>query len=157
MVYEALLVAAVLFFGAAVATAIARGLVDGPARAVLQAFLVVLLGAYFVASWHRGGQTLPLRAWKLRVVDADGGAVSVTRALVRFVLAAGIVGAGVLGAIILYRDLTNAAAWLALLPAGISAGWGFFDVQGRFLHDLLSGTKIVHERPLPDVPGRSRA
>lgn len=148
MVYETLLVLAVVFVGAAIATAAARGLIAGPARVATQVFLVALLSAYFVASWRRGGQTLPMKAWKLRLVSADGGAVSLPRALFRFALAATIIGAAAIGAAITYRDRSDIAGWLALLPAALSVTWGFFDVQGRFLHDRLSGTKIVHEKTL---------
>ncbi|AFC86771.1 RDD family protein [Frateuria aurantia] len=35
-----------------------------------------VIAAYLLLSWSRGGQTLGLRAWKLRLVSADGGPTS---------------------------------------------------------------------------------
>src|SRR5690606_15411729 len=37
-----------------------------------QLALGAVTAAYFVVSWTRGGQTIGMRAWRLRVVAADG-------------------------------------------------------------------------------------
>jgi uncharacterized RDD family membrane protein YckC len=147
-VYESLLVAAILFFGAAIATAAAHGATEGAARIATQGFLWLLLGAYFVLSWRRGGRTLALKAWHLRVVGADGGPVSLPRAVLRYIVAALVYGCAIIGAVAGYRSGWSPAAWAALAPAALTIAYGFFDAQGRFLHDRLTGTKIVHERPL---------
>ena len=66
-------------------------------QAVLRATLLLLSALYFVLSWSRGGQTIGMRAWRLRVVDADGHALSWPRALLRFAVACvllGVVGLG---------------------------------------------------------------
>jgi uncharacterized RDD family membrane protein YckC len=145
LVYESLLVGALLFFGAAVAHGASAA---GPGRIATQAFLWILLGAYFVVSWRRGGRTLALKAWQLRVVDAQGAAVSLPRALLRYVVAALVYGAAVVGAVAGYRNGWTFGVWAALVPAALSVAYGFLDEQGRFLHDRLTGTKIVHEKPL---------
>src|SRR5262245_26350494 len=56
-------------------------------RIGLRAALVVVTGAYFVISWARGGQTIGMRAWRLRIVDDGGNALGWARALLRFVVA----------------------------------------------------------------------
>ena len=43
-------------------------------RLLLQVTLFLVLGTYFVASWTRTGQTLALKAWRLKIVDLDGRA-----------------------------------------------------------------------------------
>lgn len=146
MIYESLLVVAILFLGAAIGTALAGGAASGGARIALQLLLFVLLGIYFIFSWRRGGRTLAMKAWHLRLVGADGGAVTPWRATLRYVVAAALVGAAVIGALDLYRHGGSAAAWLAIAPLAASVVWGFLDGQGRFLHDRASGTKIVHEK-----------
>jgi uncharacterized RDD family membrane protein YckC len=146
MVYEALLVAALLFLGAAIGTALAGGTASGPARIALQIFLFVLLGIYFIFSWRRGGRTLAMKAWHLRVVGADGSAITPLRATLRYVIAAALVCAALIGAVDLYRHGSSAWAWAAIAPMAASVVWGFLDGQGRFLHDRISGTKIVHEK-----------
>jgi uncharacterized RDD family membrane protein YckC len=84
IVYEALTAFAVAFFAAAVffvATG-ARDATRGALRHARQLFLAVVLAAYFLFCWLRGGQTLAMKAWRIRLVD-----VTPRKALVRLVLA----------------------------------------------------------------------
>jgi uncharacterized RDD family membrane protein YckC len=64
-------------------------------RSSLQAALLTVTAAYFVLSWARGGQTLGMRAWRIRVVAAEGGALPWPRAMLRFAVA--LVSFGALG------------------------------------------------------------
>lgn len=85
MVYEALLAFAVAFFAGAfflVATG-TRDATQGVLRHELQIVLAVALSAYFLFCWLRGGQTLAMKAWRLRLVN-----VTPRRALARLILAA---------------------------------------------------------------------
>lgn len=116
MLYEAILLFAVAFFAGWVfyAASGGRDATAGLARHGLQTFIVVTFAAYFLWCWLRGGQTLPMKAWRIRVVD-----ITPRRALLRFVLA------------------------LALVPTGISIAWALFDRDRQFLHDRLAGTRLV--------------
>jgi uncharacterized RDD family membrane protein YckC len=116
MVYEAVLLFAVGFFAAWVFFFASRGLdaTAGPTRYLLQVFIVLVFAAYFLWSWLRGGQTLAMKAWKIRLVDVTPG-----RALLRFVIA------------------------LLAVPTGVSIVWAFFDRDRQFLHDRLAGTRLV--------------
>ena len=84
MVYEALLVFAVAFFAAWVFffASGGRDATRGWLRTELQAFILVVLAAYFLWCWLRGGQTLAMRAWRIRLVD-----VTPAKAVLRFALA----------------------------------------------------------------------
>ena len=84
MVYEAVLVFAVGFFAAWLFffASGARDATSGPLRTELQVFILIVLAAYFLWCWLRGGQTLAMRAWGIRLID-----VTPRKALVRFVLA----------------------------------------------------------------------
>jgi uncharacterized RDD family membrane protein YckC len=146
MVYESLIVGALVLLGSAIATAFARGAVGGAGQWLLQTLLVALLAGYFILSWHRGGQTIAMRAWRLRATTTGGAPLTLGRAALRFVLAGLTVGLASGAAVVLAKDRSNALAWLALVPAIVSVGWGFFDAQGRFLYDRLSGTRLVHEK-----------
>ena len=42
----------------------------------LQVFVFVVLAIYFVTFWSRGGQTVAMRAWHVRLVTAGGAAVT---------------------------------------------------------------------------------
>ncbi|MFZ3409962.1 RDD family protein [Vibrio chagasii] len=46
-------------------------------------YLVAVWVYFFVFFWTRAGQTLGMRAWKLRVQNKDGSAITVTQALIR--------------------------------------------------------------------------
>jgi uncharacterized RDD family membrane protein YckC len=84
MAYEALLVCAVAFFAAWIFffASGGRDATLGFLRLELQIFILLVLAAYFLWCWTRGGQTLAMRAWKIRVVD-----VTPRKALLRFLLA----------------------------------------------------------------------
>jgi uncharacterized RDD family membrane protein YckC len=156
--YEGLIVAAILiaggfaFVGGAAALKAVFGAAGASApealeRALLQAFLIALIGAYFVVSWVRGGQTLALKAWRLRVVGADGRSLGARRALARFALAGGALGAGLVAALWLWRHPTALAGWIAVMPAAADVAWAIGDRDRQFLHDRLSGTRVVRIDP----------
>lgn len=114
----------------------------------LQAFLFVVLGFYFVTFWSRGGQTVALRAWHLRIVCSDGTPVSRRRALARY-LAAWL---WFLPALVVARLAGLHAAWqiFALMTVGIVAYavLALLHPQRQFWHDALCGTRIVTWRPV---------
>jgi len=84
MVYEAILLFAVAFFAAWLFyfASGARDATTGWLRYALQLFIAVIFAAYFLWCWLRGGQTLAMKAWGIRLVG-----VTPRKALVRFVLA----------------------------------------------------------------------
>ena len=84
MLYEAILLFAVAFFAAWLFyfASGARDATTGWLRYALQLFIAVIFAAYFLWCWLRGGQTLAMKAWGIRLVG-----VTPRKALVRFVLA----------------------------------------------------------------------
>jgi uncharacterized RDD family membrane protein YckC len=120
MLYEALLLLAVAFFAASLFLFVGGGqdATAGWQRAALQAFIALVFAAYFLWSWLRGGQTLPMKAWKIRLVGVTPG-----KALLRLILAA------------------------LLVPSGVSVLWIFFDKEKQFLHDRLAGTRLIAVQP----------
>ena len=96
MVYEALTAFAVAFFAGAlffVATG-ARDATSGALRHELQLVLAVALAAYYLFCWLRGGQTLAMKAWRIRLVE-----VTPRKALARLVLAALLLPVSILWAV----------------------------------------------------------
>lgn len=120
LLYESLLVFAIAFFAGLLFYAAASGRLAGSTRSLFQIYLILIFGLYFVWCWHRGGQTLPMKTWKLRLVSTDGGPLSVRRAVIRYLLACLSVGL-----------------------AGAGLAWAAFDRDRQFLHDRLAGTRIV--------------
>src|SRR5262245_64775017 len=116
MAYEALVVIAILLLASLPFAGGATGHLEGFSRHLFQSYLFLVVGLYFVWCWRRGGQTLPMKAWKLRVVDASGAPPATSRAILRYVLAALALGSSVVAVIILMRNPREFAAWLALAP-----------------------------------------
>ena len=112
----------------------------------LQAFLFVVLGVYFVWFWTHGGQTVAMKAWHVRLVDAEGRAVSQRRALVRYLLS----WLWFLPALVLVyaSGLRSAGATFGVLLGGVLA----YALASRlhpsrqFLHDTLCGTRLIDAR-----------
>ncbi|MGI8561310.1 MAG: RDD family protein [Luteimonas sp.] len=77
-------------------------------------------GAYAVASWRRGGQTLGMRPWRLCVVAADGEAATWRVLWLRY-----------------------AVGTASLLAAGMGFWWAWFDRDRLTWHDRASATRLV--------------
>jgi uncharacterized RDD family membrane protein YckC len=120
LIYEILLLAALLWCAALLFTAVEREIADSHARIAFQLYLAVISGTYFVWQWTHGGQTLPMKTWRLQLVDRDGGPVGMRQAALRYAAAA--------------------AGGLAL---GFGFIWALIDRDRQFLHDRLAGTRVV--------------
>jgi uncharacterized RDD family membrane protein YckC len=145
LLYDLLIALALLLVVALLAQLATRAqliaLHAGHARVPLayQLLQVGVVCAYFVLSWTLGGQTIGARAWRLRVVAAQGGALPLPHALLRALCAALPLLALLLGDWAPPRValLALAALWLidyAAMP---------FDHMRRTLHDRLSGTRLL--------------
>ena len=112
-------------------------------RAILQMTLFIVVGAYFVICWTRTGQTLALKAWRLRVVADNGRPPRTGRALSRYLFAWHLWLPGlVIGAAFqLSFGWTCFAAALGYAALLIPA---LVDREHRLLHERWSGTRLVH-------------
>ncbi|MDN6322673.1 MAG: RDD family protein [Halomonas sp.] len=86
----------------------------------LRLLLVFFVTLFFVFSWSRGGMTLGMQAWRLRVQAADGYSLNLKQCLIRC-----------------------AVAWLSLLAFGLGYLWVLFDKQRRSWPDIASNTQTV--------------
>jgi uncharacterized RDD family membrane protein YckC len=145
--YEGVLLFGVLFFAGLVYGTLTEQRHALQGQTGLQAFVFVVLGLYFVTFWSRGGQTVAMRAWHLRLVTTQGAPVSPGRALVRYLLA----WLWFLPALIAARaaGLHGTAEIFTLLAVGIAAYalLALARPDRQFLHDALCGTRLVTWRP----------
>lgn len=142
MVYESMLLFAVLFISDWLFSTLLQQRHALHLRHAGQAWLFLVLSLYFVWFWTHGGQTLAMKTWKVKLVTNDGQSVNTGRAVARYLLAWLWVlpGLGI-------ASFTGAKAWgLVLIPGANILLWSmtaFLDPQRQFLHDRIAGTKIV--------------
>ena len=144
MLYEGILLFAVAFLATWLFQFAAGGTVgDGWQRTALQLYLAAVFAAYFLWCWLRGGQTLAMKAWDIRLVVPGQSRIPARTALARLLLAAVLVGSfwAALIAAFMHRNPWIAFATLAVSGAGL--GWALFDRDRQFLHDRLAGTRLV--------------
>lgn len=126
--YELLILLALVFIATLPFSYLFGDATHGWKRHLLQTWVLAVTAAYFTGFWTRGGQTLPMKTWRFRLVAADGGPVPFPRALRRYVLAV-----------------------LGFAALGLGFLWAFVDRDRQFLHDRLSGTLLV-EAPVAGGP-----
>ena len=124
-------------------------------KAGLQAFMFVVLGIYFVWFWSRGGQTVAMQAWNIRLVMADGRPVSQARALRRYLLAWFWFMPALATAF--WADLQGPGAATTLLLAGVLtyAALTRLRPDRQFWHDAVCGTRLIDWRPAPKAKSGS--
>jgi uncharacterized RDD family membrane protein YckC len=143
MLYESLLLFAIGFAAAWVFFVASGGReASGALRLMLQLLLLAVFAAYFLWCWLRGGQTLAMKAWRIRVVAPGRARVPPLAALLRFVYASVLLGAflAAIAAAFVHRNPWLAFASLAV--AGVGLGWALVDRDRQFLHDRLAGTRL---------------
>lgn len=124
MVYDALLVIALIFVVNGLALGIAVQLSDGEQEVlnphIGQALFVLCFVAFYSAFWLKDGQTLGMQAWRIKLVSLEGGDPTFSQALLR--IAGAALSAGCLG---------------------LGYIWKLFDRNKRYWHDYISGTELV--------------
>lgn len=115
---------------------------------MLLALSFAALGGYFIYCWHKG-QTLAMRAWKVRIADASGAPPRWGRACIRYVLGwvwvapplalvSAIKPAAQSFSSALAIDAGALFAWIALW-----AGASLLRADRQFWHDVAAGTRLV--------------
>jgi uncharacterized RDD family membrane protein YckC len=70
ILYDTLIVAAILMVATALLLPFTGGQAIPPGTLVYDLYLVVVVYLYFAYCWRMGGQTVGMKAWKIRVVAA---------------------------------------------------------------------------------------
>lgn len=121
LIYETLVIIALSLATTAVFVLLLGEATTGIKRYLLQLFLWLTVGVYFVWCWHRKGQTLAMQTWQLRLVNQDGRLLPLKGAIARYALAS-----------------------ISLMMGGLGFLWFFVDRDSLFLHDRLLKNKIIY-------------
>jgi uncharacterized RDD family membrane protein YckC len=133
LVYDLLLLVAVLFIATALILPLNGGQAFGSGQWAYPVYLGFVTFGFVGWFWTHGGQTLGMKAWRLRLLTVDGMAVGWGRAALRF-----------------------GSALLSVACLGLGYWWMIVDPDGLAWHDRLSGTRIEFDRdPPPDPPLRA--
>lgn len=125
LIYDAFLLAALLMIFTGGALFLTHGAAILPETAggwvyVYRAGLVAVIAGYYIINWLRSGQTLGMRAWRLRAVNDAGNRMSLRAALL--------------------RSFFGFFAWA---PAALGVLWLYLDPEHLALHDRFSRTRVV--------------
>lgn len=82
--YDALLLAAVLLIASALTLPLTGGEAVQAGNPFFSTYILLVTFLFFAWFWTHGGQTLGMRAWRLRVQRLDGGGMGWWHALLRF-------------------------------------------------------------------------
>ena len=158
--YDALLLVAVLFLAMAALLIILQGHSPKGGNPLMSGYLLLVSYLFFGWFWTHGGQTLGMRAWKLKLQPADGHAVSWQQAGIRFLTAlpawlVTIIGIAEVSSIPLQSHAW--LHWLEQLPDGLVllAGviWLLMDQRPGNWREKLSGTEVIQLKQRTEVPG----
>ena len=144
--YEGLLMFGVLFISGYLFSTLSQSRHALDNRHGLQAFLFLVVGIYFTWFAHKG-QTLAMKTWHIRVVDAHGEALTQKRAFVRYVLS----WIWFIPPLALLAPYSLTGGETTVLFVGWIAVWALlsrFHPQRQFWHDALAGTRLINAQPI---------
>ena len=119
ILYDSLLVLALMILGTLPFVAVRGGQPVDPGNLPYQLTLLAIADLFFVGVWCGYGRTLGMQAWRVQMELADGAKPGVAAASKRFF-----------------------AAIISWLPAGLGFWWSVWDSEGLAWHDRLSGTRL---------------
>lgn len=120
MLYDGLLVLALLFLGTLPFIGVRSGDPVAPGEILYQLFMLLILFTFYVGFWAGYGRTLGMQSWRLKIETENGDKPGYLQASGRFF-----------------------AAILSWLPAGLGFWWQLWDKDGLTWHDRLSGTRLT--------------
>lgn len=121
MLYDGLIILALMMLAAALALPITKGEHIAFQDPLFTLYLMSIWFAYFAWCWKRMGQTLGMRVWRIHLVTETEGGFSVWSCLLRFV-----------------------GAFISAAAAGLGYLWSFFDKKKRCWHDMLSKSQLIY-------------
>jgi len=121
MLYDTLCCVAIAMLATALWLPFTQGQAIGEDNIFYRIYLFVIIFIFFTSFWTHGGQTLGMKAWRIKVINQDDDKpITFKQATRRFF-----------------------AAIPALLFAGIGLWWMLFNKQHRTWQDYASGSRVI--------------
>jgi uncharacterized RDD family membrane protein YckC len=92
-----------------------------PHNRLFQVYLLTIIVGYYLYFWRRSGQTVGMKAWRIRLVALNGEPLNVRQMSLRMLGAVPAFGVCLLGVL-----------------------WHYWDKSGLNWHDHISQTKLVY-------------
>lgn len=151
MVYDGLLLGAVLFVAMAIFIPIAKSAGFETGHPIFSVYILVVCFLFYGGFWTHGGQTLGMKTWKLKLVDEKGGRIKWGQALLRYMTALPSWFVIVVGTTTMTighgLPLPEAFKWVNQLPNGLVLGIGlvmlYLDQRPDNWRDRFSQTRII--------------
>lgn len=121
MIYDGLLILALLFVGTLPFVALNEGNSIAADDVYYPLAMALIIFLFFTIYWSRYGRTLGMQSWGLRIETPAGDRPDFRHCSIRFF-----------------------AALLSWLPAAAGFWWQLFDRDGCSWHDRLSNTRLRH-------------
>lgn len=121
--YDTIIVFAIIFVAAQWFPLLSEQHQTMPAIVIFkQIYVLGIIFLYFAYSWRRGGQTIGMKSWRLRLQNSETKEqeISWRQCLIRYSV--------------------SIFSWLL---AGLGFLWILFNAQHRSWHDLASGTRLI--------------
>ncbi len=121
ILYDSLLLLALLFIASALHLAISGGGEASTTPDIVRSLFILLISfSFFAWFWLHGGQTLGMRAWRIRLQNRGGGPITPWQAMLRYLVAI--------------------LSWLAF---GMGFLWSLIDKEKLTWHDRYSLSELV--------------
>lgn len=148
--YDSLIVIALAFAATFALLPLTRGeailaTTQGFVAHAYHALLALVVFAYFGWSWTRRGQTVGMRAWRIRLESATGRPLSWAESLARFLLGTGLAWLAALGAWYLSRPgsiAARAGAIALMAPLVANYAWILADRGRQSLLDAAGRARV---------------
>ena len=140
--YEGLLLFGVVFISGYLFSTLSQTRHALDNRHGLQAFIFLVFAIYFTWFGHKG-QTLAMKTWHIRLVDAQGQPLTQKRALLRYVLS----WIWLLPPLAFLAPFQLSGAETLVLTFGWVGVWAIlsrFQTDKQFWHDVWAGTRLIN-------------
>ena len=120
MMYDALVIIVLLMSATGIVMVLQLGNPTAGKDPLYTLYLACVWFLYVAWCWRRGGMTLGMRAWRVRLVTQQGKPISWRQCAARFL-----------------------GGFVSAVPLGLGYLWSLVDRERLAWHDRLSGTRLV--------------